>query len=120
MNGFVSYMNGFPTLLLAVVTFTVFFFIFTGIVVRVINRLNRWTSRLTLPRKLRLGILGIIFDRTDPINPLTSQKIRHKEFRPHEPLLELNGRKIEGTKCCKFCGLNESYWTLDGCQSDFL
>jgi hypothetical protein len=28
----------------------------------------------------------------------------------HEPLLELNGKKITGSKRCKHCGLNESYW----------
>jgi hypothetical protein len=28
----------------------------------------------------------------------------------HEPLLELNGKIIEGTKRCKNCGLNENYW----------
>jgi hypothetical protein len=29
----------------------------------------------------------------------------------HEPLLELDGKLIEGTKRCKNCGLNEYYWT---------
>lgn len=30
----------------------------------------------------------------------------------HEPLLEINGRKIYGTKCCSKCGLNEAYWNI--------
>lgn len=28
----------------------------------------------------------------------------------HEPLLELDGKKIGGSHRCKKCGLNESYW----------
>lgn len=28
----------------------------------------------------------------------------------HEPLMEIDGKVIEGTKKCKNCGLNESYW----------
>lgn len=112
-------MNSFHAFTLMMVTFIIVFFILTSVVVSLINRLNRWTSRLTLPRKLRLGILGILFDKTAPINPITSRKIPHKLFKPHHPLLEVNGRKIEGTKCCKFCGLNENYWTFDECQSPF-
>lgn len=31
----------------------------------------------------------------------------------HEPLLtRQDGSTIEGTKCCKHCGLNEAYWQL--------
>ena len=28
----------------------------------------------------------------------------------HEPLLELDGKKIVGSHRCKHCGLNKSYW----------
>jgi hypothetical protein len=28
----------------------------------------------------------------------------------HEPLLELDGKKINGLKRCKWCGLSETYW----------
>ena len=30
----------------------------------------------------------------------------------HEPLLELDGKPIKGSKRCKHCGLNESYWSI--------
>lgn len=28
----------------------------------------------------------------------------------HVPLLELNGKPIKGIKCCKTCGLSQTYW----------
>jgi len=31
----------------------------------------------------------------------------------HEPLLERDGKPIKGSKRCKHCGLNESYWNCD-------
>ena len=30
--------------------------------------------------------------------------------KQHKPMLEMNGKPIRGTKRCKYCGLNESYW----------
>lgn len=32
------------------------------------------------------------------------------EVQRHVPLLEVDGRKIEGLKRCAECGLSETYW----------
>jgi hypothetical protein len=34
------------------------------------------------------------------------------EVCKHEPLLEIDGKPIHGSKCCRFCGLNETYWNV--------
>jgi hypothetical protein len=33
------------------------------------------------------------------------------EVCKHEPLLEINGKPVQGAKCCRFCGLGETYWS---------
>lgn len=65
-----------------------------------------------------LGIFGLFFRKAEPTDNITFTKIIHT--RNHEPLLEVNGRKIKGTKRCKFCGLNELYWERFKCFKNVL